>query len=76
MLAWGLEVQPNAIAGEDGNPVIPRLTPTQVTQRFIGACASLATAGLGYLWILVDGQNRSWADWLSNSRIVYIEKRD
>ena len=74
MLAWGLEVQPLAVAGPDGDPLIPRLTPTQVTKRFIGACLSIASAGLGYLWILLDPQKRSWADWLSGTRIVYIPR--
>lgn len=72
MLAWHLELQPNSVAGPDGNPVIPPLTLKQVTLRFLGACLSIACLGLGYLWILIDPQKRSWADLLSGTRIVRI----
>ena len=72
MLAWHLELQPNAVADPNGDPVIPALTLTQVTYRFLGACLSVACLGLGYLWILIDPQNRSWADLLSRTRIVQI----
>ncbi len=72
MLAWNLELQPNSVAGTDGNPVIPALTLTQVTFRFVGACLSFALLGLGYLWILIDPQKRSWSDSLSRTRIVQI----
>ena len=72
MLAWRLEIQPNAVAGADGDPVIPSLTLTQVTLRFLGACAGWAALGLGYLWILFDPQRRSWSDLLSNTRVVQV----
>ena len=39
MLAWQLEIQPNSVAGENGDPVIPPLTLTMITLRFVGACA-------------------------------------
>jgi len=72
MLAWHLELQPNSVAGPDGNPVIPALTLTQVTLRLLGAWLSIICFGLGYLWILLDPQKRSWADMLSGTRIVRI----
>lgn len=73
MLAWHLELQPNSVAGPNGgDPVIPALTLTQVTFRFVGACLSILCLGLGYLWILIDPQKRSWADLLSRTRIVQI----
>lgn len=72
MLAWQLEIQPNSIAGENGDPVIPPLTVTMITLRFIGACAGAIALGLGYLWILIDSQNRSWSDLLSGTRIVRV----
>jgi len=61
MLAWKL-----AVRSDDGGP----LTLRQATLRFFGGMLSLACAGLGYLWILVDRENRSWSDLLSGSRIV------
>jgi len=74
MLAWQLEIQPNSVAGADGNPHIPPLTLPTITKRFIGACVGFAAFGLGYLWILFDPQNRSWSDLLSGSRIVVVPK--
>lgn len=45
-------------------------TLAQLIVRLFGAVASIACAGLGYAWILLDQENRSWADLLSNTRIV------
>ena len=72
MLAWGLEIQPNSVAGPGGDPVIPPLSMTMITLRFVGACAGALAFGLGYLWILIDNQNRSWSDLLSGTRIVRL----
>ncbi|MEQ8857731.1 MAG: RDD family protein [Pseudomonadales bacterium] len=65
MLAWGLEV-----CSADGSP----FTLTQATLRFCGALASFACLGLGYLWILIDRDNRSWSDLLSGSRVLRVPK--
>lgn len=67
MLAWRLQVHPTT-------PNTP-LSLTQVTLRFIGALLGTAALGLGYLWILVDRDNRSWSDLLSNSRILLVPNR-
>ncbi len=72
MLAWQLEIQPNSVAGPDGDPIIPPLTVTMITLRFVGACAGALAFGMGYLWILIDPQNRSWSDLLSGTRIVRV----
>jgi len=72
MLAWQLEIQPNSVAGPNGDPVIPPLTLTMITLRFVGACAGAIALGIGYLWILIDQQNRSWSDLLSGTRIVQV----
>jgi len=72
MLAWQLEIQPNSVAGPNGDPVIPPLTVTMITLRFVGAFAGAVALGLGYLWILIDRQNRSWSDLLSGTRIVRV----
>lgn len=67
MLAWRLQVHPNT-------PNTP-LSLTQVTLRFIGAILGCAALGLGYLWILVDSEKRSWSDLLSDSRILVVPNR-
>lgn len=72
MLAWNMELQPNSVAGPNGDPVIPALTLTQITLRFLGACLGLTCFGLGYLWIIIDPQKRSWSDLLSRTRIVQL----
>lgn len=72
MLAWQLEIQPNSVTGPDGNPVIPSLSLTMVTKRFVGAFVGFAALGLGYFWIVLDPQNRSWSDLLSGTRIVQV----
>ncbi|MEM6709327.1 MAG: RDD family protein [Pseudomonadota bacterium] len=59
MLAWRLRVEP-----------VP-LRFAQAALRLLGGTLGLACFGLGYLWILIDRQNRSWADLLSGSRIEY-----
>ena len=46
------------------------LTLVQLTVRLFGAALSIACAGLGYAWILLDHDKRSWADLLSHTRIV------
>jgi uncharacterized RDD family membrane protein YckC len=66
MLAWGLELRT-----DDGTA----LTLRQVTLRFFGALASFACAGLGYLWILIDRQNRSWSDLVSGSHVIHRPRK-
>ena len=61
MLAWRLEIR-----SDNGAP----LTLRQATLRFFGGMLSLGCFGLGYLWVLVDREHRSWTDMLSGSRIV------
>lgn len=59
MLAWRLRI-------EADRP----FTLRNALLRFIGALLSFATLGLGYIWIWVDPQNRSFSDILSSSRVV------
>ncbi|SHF71973.1 Uncharacterized membrane protein YckC, RDD family [Modicisalibacter ilicicola DSM 19980] len=66
MQAWRLRVQ-----GVEGNP----LSLPQCLMRFIAAVFSLALGGLGYWWILIDGERRSWPDIISDSRVVVLPKR-
>jgi uncharacterized RDD family membrane protein YckC len=65
MLAWRLQVV---------SDVGPSLTLTQATLRFIGAMASFATLGLGYLWMYVGPDRRTWSDRMSSSRILVTPK--
>jgi uncharacterized RDD family membrane protein YckC len=66
MMAWRMRVVSN-------NGM--RLSLTQITTRFAGACLSAICLGLGYLWILVDPDRRSWGDIMSDSRVVVEPKR-
>ncbi|MDR9438349.1 MAG: RDD family protein [Halomonas sp.] len=66
MQAWRLRVQTL-----DGCSI----TALQALQRFLVAGISLAAFGLGYLWILVDAEKRSWPDIASGTRVVVLPKR-
>ena len=63
MLAWRLRIVPTG----QGEPVTLR----QALLRFIGALASFATLGLGYLWMYVDSERRTWPDMLSGTRVIH-----
>ncbi len=66
MQAWRLRVQTL-----DGGSI----NALQALQRFLVAGISLAAFGLGYLWILVDGEKRSWPDIASGTRVVVLPRR-
>lgn len=66
MQAWRLRVQTL-----DGCSI----TAFQALQRCLVAGISLAAFGLGYLWILVDAEKRSWPDIASRTRVVVLPKR-
>ena len=59
MLAWHLEIRSEG-----------RFTPTQALGRFIGGMASIATVGLGFIWMWFDRDRMSWSDRRSRSIIV------
>ncbi|MEM1433469.1 MAG: RDD family protein [Pseudomonadota bacterium] len=59
MVAWKLRLEP-----------VP-ITFTQAALRLLGAMLGALAFGLGYFWILIDRDQRSWADILSGSRIDY-----
>jgi len=61
MMAWHTHLA--TVSGET-------LKPTHVCLRIIGAILNFATLGLGYLWILLDNQNRSFSDMLSGTCIL------
>ncbi|RDB43674.1 RDD family protein [Halomonas sp. DQ26W] len=65
MQAWRLRVQT-----DDGCSI----TWTQSLVRYLVGWVSLAALGLGYWWILFDGQKRSWSDIASGTRVVVVPK--
>ena len=66
MRAWRLRLQ-----RIDGQPI----TIWQALLRFMAAIPSLALAGLGLLWILVDKDKLAWHDRISESMIVRLPKK-
>ena len=65
MLAWDLRIE------TDAGPV---LRPAQALLRFVGALLSFATLGVGYLWMYVDPDRRTWPDMLSKSRVIHVPR--
>ena len=66
MQAWRLQVQTS-------NGQIPSLK--QCLIRCAIGWLSLAVLGLGYWWVIIDPQRRSWPDMVSNTRTVLLPKR-
>ncbi|KPA92760.1 MULTISPECIES: RDD family protein [Pseudomonas] len=66
MQVWGIRVQ-NA----DGSAI----SLWQALLRFLIAIVSMLFAGLGFIWVLLDKQKRSWHDIYSDSRLVRIPKQ-
>ncbi len=44
--------------------------------RILFALVSAACLGIGYLWILIDREQRAWHDRLSKSRVVLLPKKE
>lgn len=65
MQAWRLRVQ--TTAGE-------AIGLRQSLLRYLVGCLGWAAFGLGHLWVLFDGERRSWADLASGTRIVVLPK--
>ncbi|MEJ1402666.1 MAG: RDD family protein [Candidatus Sedimenticola sp. (ex Thyasira tokunagai)] len=55
----------------DGTP----LKLADAILRFVGAIISWLALGLGFLWLLVDRENRTWHDRLSGTRLIMLEKK-
>ncbi|UVJ44928.1 RDD family protein [Pseudomonas sp. LS1212] len=66
MQVWGIRVQ-NA----DGTAI----SLWQALLRFVVAIASWLCLGLGFFWVLIDKQKRSWHDIYSDSQLVRIPKK-
>ncbi|MGQ7246157.1 RDD family protein [Halomonas sp. V046] len=67
MQSWRLRVQT-----QEGGPI--SLTQTMI--RFAVGAIGFVPLGLGHLWVLFDGQKRSWSDIASNTQVVVLPKRD
>ena len=65
MRSWRLRVEQC-----DGSPLDLRTA----LLRFAAMLLSLAAAGLGIAWILVDGEKRAWHDRLTGTRVVLLPK--
>lgn len=65
MQAWRLKVQTL-----EGQP----LSIKQCLVRCAFGWLSLAALGLGYAWIMIDRQHRSWSDIASHTRTVLLPK--
>lgn len=65
MQAWRIQLQ-----DASGSPP----GPARCILRCLAALASLLPAGLGYWWVLVDREKRSWHDRLSGTHLVLLPK--
>ena len=66
MASWRLRVE-----REDG----ALLTWPDTLRRLAAAAVSIAPAGLGFLWMLVDPRRRTWHDRWTHTRVVVLPKR-
>lgn len=66
MQVWGIRVQ---------NPDGSAISLWQALLRFMVALGSWLCLGLGFVWILIDRRQRSWADIYSGSQIVRLPRR-
>ena len=66
MQVWGIRVQ---------NPDGSAISVWQALLRFVIAIASWLCLGLGFIWVVVDRQKRSWHDIYSASQIVRLPRR-
>ena len=48
----------------------------QTIRRCLGATLSTACLGLGYLWCLVDRNDRYWHDYLSGTELILLPRPD
>jgi uncharacterized RDD family membrane protein YckC len=65
MLAWDLRIETDTGGA---------LRPAQALLRFVGALLSFATLGVGYLWMYIDPDRRTWPDMLSKSRVIHLPR--
>ena len=66
MMAWRLRLERN-----DGSMV----RWSDVPKRLAGATVSLLAAGMGYWWIWIDRERRTWHDRWTDTRVVVLPRR-
>lgn len=66
MQAWRLRID-----NEEGE----RISWRQALIRYLGAAVSGACLGLGYLWLIVDKDQRTWHDRWSHSQVVLLPRQ-
>ncbi len=66
MMAWRLRLERN-----DGSMV----RWSDVLKRLAGATVSFVAAGMGYWWIWIDRERRTWHDRWTDTRVVVLPKR-
>lgn len=64
MRAWRLKV----LTGSGQPPPLPALC-----LRYLVACLSLAAAGMGFAWSLIDAQRRCWHDLAAGTVFVRMQ---
>ena len=62
MKAWRLR-----IICQNGQP----LSWQKALARYLSACLSVASFGLGFIWAAVDRKKQSWHDKLSGTRLIW-----
>ena len=66
MLAWRVKLTQN-----DGKTITWKVAGI----RFITALLSWPPAGLGFLWVILDENNKSWHDHLSKTHLQLLPKK-
>ena len=66
MRAWRLQL----VSSADTGPVSWR----QSLLRLVAACLSVATLGLGFFWLWIDRDRRTWHDRLSATHLIVVLK--
>lgn len=56
----------------DGN----NLSILDAIKRLLATLLTLATAGIGFFWSIIDPENRTWHDKLSGTTLVMLQKRE
>ncbi len=65
MKAWRIHLQ-----STNGKPI----TWYQALLRFLMAIISIIIFGIGFFWMVIDKEKRTWHDWVSDTRIVLLPK--
>ena len=49
------------------------ITLRQILLRFVMAIVSWCSLGIGFFWSLIDKQQRTWHDWVSETQLVFYK---